>query len=78
MDQSPTIDVKNYLPEIHQKYLAYKKENPNNNENKNRFKKGISQWIKSEKLIKKTIKTILSSLRSQNYFLSGWQKDFFY
>jgi len=38
--------------------------------------KGISLWIKSEKLIKKTIKTILSSLRSQNYFLSGWQKDF--
>ena len=27
-------------------------------------------------LIKKTIKTILSSLRSQNYFLSGWQKGF--
>ena len=38
--------------------------------------KGISRWIKSEKFIKKTIKTILSSLRSQNYFLSGWQKGF--
>jgi hypothetical protein len=37
--------------------------------------KGISRWIKSENLIKKTIKTILSSLRSQNFY-SGWQKDF--
>jgi len=39
--------------------------------------KGISRWIKSKKFIKKTIKTILSSLRSQNYFLNGWQKSFF-
>ncbi len=46
MDQSPTIDVKNYLPEIHQKYLAYKKENPNNNENKNRFKKEFEDMAK--------------------------------
>ena len=38
--------------------------------------KGISRWIKSENLINKTTKTILSSLRSQNYFLSGWQKGF--
>jgi hypothetical protein len=38
--------------------------------------KGISRWIKSENLIKKTIKTILSSLHSQNYFLRGWQKGF--
>jgi mRNA-degrading endonuclease YafQ of YafQ-DinJ toxin-antitoxin module len=42
----------------------------------NRFKKGISRWIKSKNFIKKTIKTILSSLRSQNYFLSSWQKGF--
>jgi hypothetical protein len=40
--------------------------------------KGISRWIKSKKFIKKTIKTILSSLRSQNYFLSGWQKEFLF
>jgi hypothetical protein len=41
--------------------------------------KGISRWIKSKNFIKKTIKAILSSLRSQNFlFLSGWQKEFLY
>ena len=38
--------------------------------------KGISRWIKSEKLIKKTINTILSSLRSQNYFFKWLAKRF--
>jgi hypothetical protein len=39
--------------------------------------KGISRWIKSENLIKKTIKTILSSLRSQNYFQEVGKKVFY-
>jgi len=39
--------------------------------------KGISRWIKSENLIKKMIKTILSSLRSQNNFLKRLAKRIF-
>lgn len=39
--------------------------------------KGISRWIKSENLIKKTIKTIYIEFATlTKLFLSGWQKSF--